>query len=72
MDLKNINVTIDYEDQALIVLCSLPLSYEHFVTTILYVRDSISMEDVKSSLLSKELRKMESGEGAVHVEGLFA
>lgn len=73
MDLKNIDVKIDDEHQAIIVLCSLPASYEHFITTLLYGKDTISMEDVKASLLSWELRKKvsrEKGEG--QVEGLFA
>lgn len=40
MDFKN----IDDEDQALIVLCSLPPSYEHFVITLPYGKDTIFME----------------------------
>lgn len=51
------------------MLCLLPPpSYEHFVTTLLYDRNTISMEDV-SSFYSKELREKVSGEGEVHAGG---
>lgn len=73
MNLKYIYVKVDDEDQALIMLCSLPSSYEHFITTLLYRKDSISMKDVKASLHSRELRKRVSvEEGDSQVEGLVA
>ena len=51
--------------QPLLFLCSLPASYEHFVTTMLYGRDTISVEDIKSSLYLKELPKKVFSEGSV-------
>src|SRR4051812_4922521 len=57
MDLGNINIKVESEDQALIVLCSLPASYETFVDTLLYEKDTISLDDVSGALKSKELKK---------------
>ncbi|GAV85826.1 gag_pre-integrs domain-containing protein/UBN2_2 domain-containing protein, partial [Cephalotus follicularis] len=56
-DLNNTNIKIDDEDQALILLCSFPSSYDHFVDTMLYGRDSIDVNDVKDALQSRELKK---------------
>ncbi|GJY00694.1 hypothetical protein Tco_0358846 [Tanacetum coccineum] len=57
-DLANIDVDIDDEDQALMLLTSLPSSYDNFVETLLYGRKSLTLEDVLSSLNSRELKKM--------------
>lgn len=73
MNLKNIDIKIYDDDQTINVLCSLPALYEHFVTTLLYVKDTISMEDVKTSLHYRELRKKVFGEdGEEQIEALFA
>ncbi|KAH9770027.1 Integrase catalytic domain-containing protein [Citrus sinensis] len=53
----NINVKIEYEDKAIIMFSSLPPSYEHFVDTLLYDRQSLAMQDVKEALSSKESSK---------------
>ena len=75
IDLKNIECKVEDEDQALIVLCSLPPSFDHFVDTMLYSfgGDSISIDDVKGALNSKELKKKVSENwGDNHANGLFA
>ncbi|GJY83147.1 retrovirus-related pol polyprotein from transposon TNT 1-94 [Tanacetum coccineum] len=56
-DLANIDVKIDDEDQALMLLTSLPSSYDNFVETLFYGRETLTLEDVLSSLNSRELKK---------------
>jgi hypothetical protein len=56
MDLKNIEVQIDDEDAALILLVSLPPSFENLVNSFCVGRDTISLEEVRSALHSRELR----------------
>ena len=58
LDLEDINVRLKDKDKAIILLSSLPPSSEHFVDTLLYGRQSISMADVKDSLNSKEVITM--------------
>ena len=38
LDLENIDVTIDDEDQALLLLCNLPKSFSHFKETLVWER----------------------------------
>ena len=45
-------VTIDDEDKAIILLCSLPPSYEHVVTTLTYGKETIKIEDITAALLA--------------------
>ena len=75
IDLKNIECKVEDEDQALILLCLLPTSFDHFVNTMLYgfVRNSISIDNVKDALNSNELKKKDfENQGDNHVEGLVA
>ncbi|MFQ6651955.1 hypothetical protein Gotur_024063 [Gossypium turneri] len=60
-DLKNVEVQIDDEDQAMLLLCFLPPSYESFRETLIYGRDKLSFEDVKGHLLSKDKLNNEFG-----------
>jgi hypothetical protein len=72
MDLKNIDIKIDDEDQALILLCSLLEFFDNFINSMLYGRDTISLIDVKSALNSMELRTRLNGKGSDNqAEGLF-
>ncbi|GJX75492.1 transposable element [Tanacetum coccineum] len=61
MDLKNVDVKIDDEDAALILLVSLPPSYENFVNSFVVGKETITLEDVRSGLHSRELRHQASG-----------
>uniref|UniRef100_A0A803P7J2 Integrase catalytic domain-containing protein n=1 Tax=Cannabis sativa TaxID=3483 RepID=A0A803P7J2_CANSA len=58
LDLENIGIKVEDEDQVIIVLNSLPTeSYEHFVDTMIYGKDSLTLEEVQSALMSKEIKR---------------
>lgn len=59
LDLNILGVKFDEEEQAIILLSSLPKPYEHFVDTILYGKDILTMSEVNSALSSKELQKID-------------
>jgi len=56
-------VKIDDEDKAMILLCSLPSSYENLVDTLMYRRQTLAMGDVKEALSSKAAIKKETRDG---------
>ena len=47
----------------MILLACLPPSYENFVSSLIVSKDSITLEEVKSSLYSRELRLKAFGNG---------
>ncbi|KAL5834896.1 hypothetical protein ACOSQ4_014393 [Xanthoceras sorbifolium] len=61
MDLENMEISYANEDQALMLLRSLPPSYKHFRDTLIYSRQTLKLEDVKAALFSKELIDKELG-----------
>jgi len=73
MELRNIGVTVEDEDAALILLVSLPLSFENFVQSFVVGRETITLEEVRSSLHSRELRHMVThGSNDASASGLTA
>nr|KYP33394.1 Retrovirus-related Pol polyprotein from transposon TNT 1-94 [Cajanus cajan] len=57
LDLQSIRVKVDDEDLVIILLCFFSKSYENFIDTMLYSRDSIIVNNVKDNLQSKELKR---------------
>ncbi|GJT12838.1 hypothetical protein Tco_0859880 [Tanacetum coccineum] len=67
-DLAAIDIAISDEDQALLLLTSLPSSYDNFVKTLLYGRDTLKLEDVK--IVRGQSHKEEAiDSGVIDVEG---
>ncbi|KAH9753275.1 hypothetical protein KPL71_015010 [Citrus sinensis] len=72
LDLENVNIILEDENGALILLSSLPESNEHFVDTLLYGRQTLSLKDVKDALESKALKQMADVKDQSNTEGLVA
>ncbi|KAE8684070.1 hypothetical protein F3Y22_tig00111154pilonHSYRG00007 [Hibiscus syriacus] len=63
-DLARLDVKIEDEDRAMILLCSLPPSYEHMVTTLTYGKETINVEEITAALLAHNQRKQNAGESS--------
>jgi hypothetical protein len=56
-DLGKVDVKIGDNDMAIVLLCSLPDSYDHLVTTLTYGMKKVQVDDVVATLLSHEQRR---------------
>jgi cell division cycle protein 20 (cofactor of APC complex) len=56
-DLKNLDLEIDDEDKALLLLNSLPDIYEHLITILLYGKEKIKFIDGSNALVNNEYWK---------------
>ena len=72
LELRNIDVKIEDEDAALILLVSLPMSFENFVQSFIVGKDTASLEEVRSAPHRRELRHMANGTSTdIQPSGLF-
>ncbi|KAL9451391.1 hypothetical protein AB3S75_013036 [Citrus x aurantiifolia] len=55
-ELEAIGVKIEDEDKALRLLWSLPTLYKHMLPNLIYGKEAVDLEEVSSTLLSKERR----------------
>ncbi|GJU03534.1 RNA-directed DNA polymerase, eukaryota, partial [Tanacetum coccineum] len=63
IDLANIKVKFKDEDLALLLLAYLSTLYEHFVETLLYDREALTLKDVMATLNSKKIKERSKVKG---------
>ncbi|GMI89693.1 hypothetical protein HRI_002638600 [Hibiscus trionum] len=70
IDLTQLDVKIEDEDKAMIMLYLLPSSYEHMVTTLTYRKETIKVEEITATLLAHKQQRQNIGESS-HADGLY-
>jgi len=66
-DLLALEIKLE-EDKALLLLSSLPSSYDHLATTIMYGKENLELEDARQMLQNNELMKKTD---STEASGLF-
>jgi len=70
-DLENIEVKLEDEDKAILLLCALPRSFESFKDTMLYGKEGIvTLVEVQAALRTKELTESKDLRADENSEGL--
>ena len=64
-----LEVKLEEEDKILLLLSSLPSSYDHLATTIMYGKEILELEDVRQMLQNNEL--MKKSDSMEEASGLF-
>ena len=67
--LSSFGVNYEDEDKVLLLLTSLPTSFDHLVTTLMYGKETIVLEKVTSALLS-HIKMKQDGDGS-QADGLI-
>ena len=57
VDLQNLDVIIDDEDKAVVLINSLPDTYEHLTNTLMYGKDMLKFDDISNALTNDEYRR---------------
>jgi hypothetical protein len=69
-DLENIEVHLDDEDKAILLLCALPRSFESFKDTMLYGKEgTVTVVEVQTTLTTKEMTKSKDLRANENAEG---
>ena len=67
--LSNFGLNLEEEDKTILLLASLPTSFNHLVTTLMYGKDTLELKEVTSALLSHSKMKQDGddsqGDGLV-------
>ena len=71
VDFGKLDLKLEDVDKAMILLCSLPSSYEHVKTTLTCGRETITLEETMSALVSHNQRRMADQENS-QADGLVA
>lgn len=71
-DLDKIDEGLGDESKILLLISSLPKYYKHFVNALLYGRQIISLEEVKSTLGTKKLKDKKDNKEDESNKGLMA
>ena len=58
--LETIDAAFDDEGQALLLISSLPTSYENLVDALMYGRQTLTLDEVKSALNTRELQEKQT------------